>query len=558
MFDFLSGFMPRKLKDLFRWCEYLYYNSTHIYAAGKKLADYVITDLAFETDNDAAKQKYMDLAEQPNIRLKGLLKIAALDKLVYGNGFYSVYFPVSRMATCPKCKTATSLKVVTFKYDAKKKRFTIPCPGCDQKYSRTLDQVSDKSIARADNATIIRWDPKLIDIDYNPITGERQYYHNVPGYVRKKVENSDNLFIASMPKSFLKAIADDYVIKLDSENLFHLKVDAPSGIDPQWGFPPLAATLKKFYYAAVLRKANEAIALDYVVPFRVLHPAPSSGSGDPVQMISMSNWVSNTRNEIRRWRKDPLHIMMSPVALAVSQMGGQGRALMTLQEVQQVEDDIIASMGIPREFLYGGMTFTGSSVTLRMLENQLLNDAAQLNELANWVLNRCGQKLRWAPIKVKLTPFKFIDDVQQKNLELQANAQYNYLSTTSIAQMFSRDLQKERKQQLEETLDQLKHEATLNQKSNELQNSLAAQAQAAQMDTMGGGGMTYDQQAVIGNADMIVDDLMNMEHGQRKSMLSSLQAEDYVLYSVVIQRLEEAQLQMKNEAAAQYGVDAPA
>jgi hypothetical protein len=551
MFDFLSGFMPRKLKDLFRWCEYLYYNSTHIYAAGKKLADYVITDLVYETDNDALKKKYEDLAERPNVRLKGLLKIAALDKLVYGNGFYSVYFPVSRMTSCPRCKTTVNLKKVGFKYDAKKKRFTLTCPGCDRKYSRTLDQVLDKSIARADNVTIIRWDPKLIDIDYNPVTGEREYYHNVPGYVRKKVENSDHLFIATMPKSFLEAIANDKVIKLDGENLFHLKVDAPSGIDPQWGFPPLAATLKKFYYAAVLRKANEAIALDYVVPFRVLHPAPSSGSGDPVQMISMSNWVSNTRNEIRRWRKDPLHIMMSPVALAVSQMGGQGRALMTLQEVQQVEDDIIASMGIPREFLYGGMTFTGSSVTLRMLENQLLNDAAQLNELANWVLKRCGQQLRWDPVKVKLTPFKFIDDVQQKSLELQADAQYGHLSATSVAEMFSRDIKKERKQKLEETLDQIKHDSILEQKANELTQSLAAQAQAAQMESMDSSGMNYDQQAVIGNADQIAMQLMEMDHGMRKSQLSSLQAEDYVLYSVVIQRLEEMQLQQKNDAMAQ-------
>lgn len=551
MFDFLSGFMPRKLKDLFRWCEYLYYNSTHIYAAGKKLADYVITELSYESDNDALKQKYQALAERPNVRLMGLLKIAALDKLVYGNGFYSVYFPVNRMATCPKCKTSVNLKSVKFKYDAKKTRFTIPCPACDRKYSRTLKQVSDKSIAREDNVTIIRWDPKLIDIDYNPITGEREYYHNVPGYVRKKVENSDNLFIATMPKSFLEAIAEDYVIKLDSENLFHLKVDAPSGIDPQWGFPPLAATLKKFYYAAVLRKANEAIALDYVVPFRVLHPAPSSGSGDPVQMISMSNWVSNTREEIRRWRKDPLHIMMSPVALAVSQMGGQGRALMTLQEVQQVEDDIIASMGIPREFLYGGMTFTGSSVTLRMLENQLLNDAMQLNELANWVLNRCGQKLRWDPIKVKLTPFKFIDDVQQKSLELQANAQYQHLSPTSMAQMFSRDLVKERKQTIEDTLDQMRHDALLERKTRELEQSLAQQAEAQQLETMGGAGLSYDQQAVIGEADKIVEELTDVEYGQRKSYLSSLQAEDYVLYSVVIQRLEEAQLQQTNDAKMQ-------
>ena len=33
LFDFLTAFAPRKLKDLFRLCEYLYFNSSQIYAA---------------------------------------------------------------------------------------------------------------------------------------------------------------------------------------------------------------------------------------------------------------------------------------------------------------------------------------------------------------------------------------------------------------------------------------------------------------------------------------------------------------------------------------------
>ncbi len=554
MFDFLSGYVPRKLKDLFRWTEYLYYNSTHIIAAAKKLADYVITDLVIETDNKALREQYQALITQPNVRLKSLLKIAQLDKLLYGNGFYSVYFPVVRMATCPRCRDMLSVTKTKFKYDSKKLMFTIPCPGCNKDFKVKLDDLKERGIARADNATIIRWDPKLIDINHNPITGERQYYYNIPGDVRKKIENGDALYIAAMPRTFLKAVSKDKIILLDSENLYHLKVDAPSGIDAQWGFPPLGVALKKFYHAAVLRKANEAISMDYITPFRVLHPAAASGRGDPVQMISMSNWVDNTRNEIKKWRKDNLHIMMSPVALGVSQMGGNGRALMTLAEVQQIDDDILASMGIPREFLYGGLNFTGSSVTLRILENMLVNDAADLNELADWVLGRFSKALRWEPVTASLTPFKFIDDVQQKSLELQATAQYDFTSTTSIAQMFGRDLDKERAKKFEETLALIRHESELNRKAEQLQQALAQQAQQAQMESLDSTGMGYDQQAVIGAADGLVEQLMAMEEGQRKSQISSLQAEDYVLYSVVIQRLEESQLQQRNEAVADAGL----
>jgi hypothetical protein len=45
--------------------------------------------------------------------------------------------------------------------------------------------------------------------------------------------------------------------------------------------------------------------------------------------------------------------------------------------------------------------------------------------------------------------------------------------------------------------------------------------------------------------------LMQMDPGSRKSQLSSLQAEDYVMYSVVIQRLEQMQLDQKNQAMQQ-------
>jgi hypothetical protein len=69
--------------------------------------------------------------------------------------------------------------------------------------------------------------------------------------------------------------------------------------------------------------------------------------------------------------------------------------------------------------------------------------------------------------------------------------------------------------------------------------------------------LTYDQQAVIGQADGIAQQFMQMDPGTRKSQLASLQAEDYVMYSVVIQRLEQLQLDQKNQAYAQSQGMAP-
>ncbi len=537
MFQFLDGFLPRKLKDMFRWCEYLYYNSTHIYAAAQRLSDYAITDVIYDTENAELRKKYKKVFEDI-IKIKKLLKSFQRDRIVYGNVIFTFFMAIKRMAYCEKCKTASDLSRSKFKYDFKKIRFDITCPSCNKRHSKHIDDLDEQIIRSPEGIRITRWDPKLIDIDHNPITQESEYYYNIPGFVKKKVKNGDPLFIATMPKSILEAISKDKLVKFSKDNLFHMKVDAPAGIDPQWGFPPLASTLKKFYYAALLRKANEAIALDFIVPFRVLHPAQSSGSMDPVKTISLSNWVENTKREFRQWRKDPLHIMFSPVAVGVSQVGGQGRALMTMGEIQQAEDDIIASMGLPREFLYGGLSFTGSSVTLRMLENQLINDSADLKDALNWIAQRTAMELNWEHMTLDLTPFKFIDDVAQKGMELQTNATYNHLSKRSIAEMYGRDLDDERKQQIQDAIEDARQQKEIEKRIQELEASMAAQAEQIALQGQGGQGLNYDQQAVIAKAEEVAYQIADLEYGTKKSYLAQLQNEDYVLYSVVIQRLE--------------------
>src|SRR3989304_6327996 len=88
LFDFLTAFAPRKLKDLFRLCEYLYFNSAQIYAALQKFCTYPVTDIIYETQNEALKSYYEDLHNK-TLKTKRILIRAAVDKLVYGNASFS-------------------------------------------------------------------------------------------------------------------------------------------------------------------------------------------------------------------------------------------------------------------------------------------------------------------------------------------------------------------------------------------------------------------------------------------------------------------------------------
>ena len=543
MFDFLTGFVPRRLRDLFVWMEYLYYNSAQIFAALKKFSEYPITDIKYPTTNSALEKRIKTLHKK-QLKVKGLLIRCGLDRWIYGNSFTSVYQPFVRFLKCPECGKMTNIEHVNYRFKLKKLRFEYTCRKCKNVVDR---KVIDRRLTNPHKIHVIRWDPKQMDIDFNPITGESIYYYSVPKDIKERVMKGNKHLLNTMPMSFLKAVQSGKMYRFAPGQIYHMKVDPPAGIDQQWGFPPLTAAIKLFFYAAVLRKANEAIALDHIVPFRILHPAQSVASGDPIQQISLNTLFEEVRSGLRRWRRDPLTIMTAPVPVGMTQIGGDGRALLTLGEVKEAEDGIIAAMGIPREFIYGGLSFTGSAITLRMLENQLLTYTGELNELLQWITDRSCKILGWETTECELTEFKLIDDVQQKQLLLTLNQGGQQLvSNTTIGELNDFDLREERTKRKQEALDEVRFQHEVQVEVSQLQNSLAQQVQNQSL--MGQQGLAYDQQQVISSADQLVQQLLSMDYSGRKSFLHSLQVEDFVMYSVVVQRLEEAQTQQKQQA----------
>jgi hypothetical protein len=978
MFDFLTGFVPRRLRDLFVWMEYLYYNSAQIFAALKKFSEYPITDIKYPTTNSALEKRIKTLHKK-QLKVKGLLIRCGLDRWIYGNSFTSVYQPFVRFLKCPECNKMTNIEHVNYRFKPKKLRFEFTCRKC----KNTVDgKVIDRRLTNPHKIHVIRWDPKQMDIDFNPITGESIYYYSVPKDIKERVMKGNKHLLNTMPMSFLKAVQSGKMYRFAPGQIYHMKVDPPAGIDQQWGFPPLTSAIKLFFYAAVLRKANEcvsldtlietskgliaaddvdvgdlvrthtgswqpverkwyrtarenevgrqitltglrqlssvyspqhpvftlrrtdearrsdtkdaqtssvmlrnphlyeevlcpaeqlqvghyvlyprhlpcdeqiidvakytglysdgeyvynsmrpetieaynalqrgehiehnnagrvakrliaaeqepqrfpaqrlltedfayllgwyvgdgsanvrnlifslgadddrglaaltaaiqrefnltlrpgtskngccnhtlghvvirklvkglvpgtarhkkvpmevlhgtdaikiaflrglwdadgthkseedaprstlvttskalsydvyrmllhlgciatisekplkdsvlksgrtirakgtscavavcgpsalrlralfqegtagdiesagksgffwkdyfaarihritervepqyidfkvavdstfctagtvtknSIALDHIVPFRILHPAQTVASGDPIQQISLNTLFEEVRSGLRRWRRDPLTIMTAPVPVGMTQIGGDGRAMLTLGEVKEAEDGIIAAMGIPREFIYGGLSFTGSAITLRMLENQLLTYTGELNELLQWVTDRSCKILGWETTECELTEFKLIDDVQQKQLMLSLNqGGQQLISNTTIGELNDFDLKEERVKRKQEALDEVRFQHDVQVEVSKLQNSLAQQVQNQSM--MGQQGLAYDQQQVISSADQLVQQLLSMDYSGRKSFLHSLQVEDFVMYSVVVQRLEEAQTQQQQQ-----------
>jgi hypothetical protein len=552
-YNYTQRFTPRRLKDLFIWCEYLFYNSPHVYAALRKFGEYPITTLTYDTENTALKRNHTYLLEKV-LKVREILIQGTLDKYVYGNGFISMYQPFLRYLKCPKCGMNTNIKSINYKFDLKQLKFSYDCSGCHTAVSVGKEGIIDRKQLLSKRVNFIRWDPKYMDIDYNAVTGESVYYYTIPPDILQKVRLGHKTLIDTLPIGFLDAIRLRKQFKFNQNAVYHLKVGGPAGINPQWGLPPLLSVMSKFHYTEILRKANEAIALDHLVPFRVLHPAQSTGSNDPMVQMSLSNWADTMQAQLKAWRRDNLRIMFSPVPLGATQVGGQGRALLTLGEVQEAEKGIVASLGIPMEFLYGGLTGAGMETTLRLIENQLETHINDLLDLLQWIDDSCAKFLGWERIDVGMTKFRMVDDQVAKQVVFQMWLQgkqsgEQHISDATIMEMYDIDQHQEEDRIMQETLDKVRRSKDMDQQVQELQNSLAERVRL-EVQQAGNTGASYNTDAIMQQAQQYGQMLMQMEPGMKQSKLHALQVTDPVMYAVVVRLLEQAQTSARQEAAS--------
>lgn len=544
VFDYLTGFVPRKLKDLFKWAEYLAFNSAHIYGVVRKFGEYPITSFVYDTTSPNEKQRHQDLFEK-KVNLKGFMTQVSFDKWIYGNAFVSVFEPIKRWLKCKSCGTKEDAKVADYKYLEQQTAFKLKCRKCQ---ADAIAEVEDEKLIDATKINLIRWDPKLIDIDHNPVTGQSVYYYTIPRTLVQQVKEGNKHLIGTMPMEMLRAMKAKKTFKFAEGQLYHLKVPGPAGVESQWGFPPITSAIKLFLFAAILRRANEAIALEHITPFRVVHPQAASGSGDPILQLNLQEWRQELDKNYKLFRKDPLRMQFSPIPIGVQNIGGDGRGMLTLGELQEAEKNIVISMGVPMEFLSGGLGQTRGEVTLRMIENQLQTHIEDLNGLTQWIENKCAKFLGWASIPMRLAEFKLIDDVENKQIYMQL-WQSGKISDTKIGEILGIDWEHERKQRLEDALAEQKAQIELEAAQKKLMNSLSQQAMnRAQMSQ---GGTQYDQQAIIAQADQIAQEMAGLDAGSRRSRMDSLKNEDLIMASVVRERLEQMQQDQNQAARAQ-------
>lgn len=425
-FNMASMFFPRHLKSLFNWCEYFFLTNPIINNCVNKLSEYAITDVIYNHENLETKNYFKEIFEQ-NFDIKRRMVEFNLDYFVFGNAFFSLNTPFKRFLTCQSCKEKIPFGEADWSFN--NFEFHGACPKCQ---ASGKFEIYDMSISDPKRMNIIRWDPKRMSIKYNGASGLSQYRYDLDANTKKLIKTGDPFILETTPKLFIDSVKTNKNIILENDNLYHFKRYSLSGLNEAWGLPLVLPALQTVYYTSILNSAAEQIAHERSVPHEFLFPMTGQEAGEP--WYDGTEFSQKIESEIKAHRRDPNLKSVIPFPIGKVMLGGEAKMLIPWQEKQMATQEIIAAMNVPTEFVFGGLGYAGSSVSLRMLENSIISNRLHHIKALKWLANKVGKTKQIEESKVPIitmAKFKMADDPQQKQIALQLN-QLNKVSDTTL------------------------------------------------------------------------------------------------------------------------------
>lgn len=445
-FDVAQTYLPPTLKQLFRWCRYYFLTNPLINAVVFKMSEYPITDIVIDHENPEVRKKWEDFFQE-HLRYRAFQTEAGLDFHCYGNSLVSMGFPFKKYLYCQHCEFREEAGRIQTNWVFTNNQFRLTCPKCNN----TGDAIAkDFYYKNASGIKLIRWNPEDVEITYNDITGDHTYFYTIPQTIRSDITIGRKDIVQGVPQVFIQAMKEQKGVIFSKDNLFHFRRPNLAHQDRGWGIPLLLPVLKDTFYLQVMKKAQEAILLEHIVPLRILFPQAGSGTSDPYTTINLTDWRDHVAAEIARWRFDNNYIPILPLPIGNQTVGGDGKALMLVQEIQAWSEQIINGMQVPLEFIKGGMSYAGTNVSMRMLENQFIGYILRHKSLCKFIMKQTAAFTGWPEVNIRFKPFKMADDLQRKAYLFQLN-QAGKISDTSLLQDADLDQEEENAIMVRET-----------------------------------------------------------------------------------------------------------
>lgn len=611
--DIASLSMPESIQTALRWTEYVMNANGPYRQAVDRVVSYFLTDVEIydigeNTTGREEKEKFRVFLED-TLSIKNTLHSVGLDYMTYGNSFTSLLVPFRRYLSCKNCALEMPLDKVhnssqcAFKWQDFK--FHATCPKC--KVSGEWRHI-DRRSGESDQMKIKRWSPHEIDIIWDPYTGDCTYVWKIPQDYRALIKAGHLHHLERASWEVIQAVKNEQNLMFDKGVIYHLKEDALSGMRNRgWGISRVLTNFRQAWYYQILHRYNEAVALDYVIPFRVITPAPRGGdqqSSDPVHTINLSNFSARVQAMLRARRTDPARWNVLPFPVNYQALGGDASQLAPKDLMDQGLETLLKCIGMPVELFNGTLQLQAAPAALRLFEANWSHLPHNLNRFLTDLAGNIAKVMSWEPVGAKLMRVTHADDLNRQMAKLQL-MQGQQISKTTGLKSVGLDYEEETKRMLEEERIYAEEQERMQKEMEQSQQMKDLSQQASMIGGVGqpgagatgmpgqappaGGGVPGGQMApgqptavdqflmqrqnsgsiprtpedLQQQAQLIANQLLSMPEAQKDSELIKLKRGDATMHALVTSIIDDIRQQARSQGGAmvmqqQYGQPAPA
>lgn len=575
--DYASLYLPTNLNEAFEIAELMYYtNRTFAQAVEYVVSYFTGTEInVLAKDEEKAHEYKQFLIEKMDI--KSVLFAIGRDVKVYGNSCISVLAPFKRFLTCSSCGASRPIEEVDYKFTLNH-GFSYKCESCG-KACQVLNP-DDRPTMQENQVYIKRWFIKNIKIVSHQYGGTPDYFYEIPIAEVSQIQAGNKKFLESAPWGIIQSVRAGTMFQFTPGMLYHFSLGNLSDIKlGEWGLPPVIAGFRDAYLAQILKRNNECIALDHMLPIRMVTPASIGVGGDFMKSVNIGSFGQQVMRSVERARKDPTGWQWLPMPVNYQLLGGEGKQFVAPDLLEQAQADFLNGLGVPVEMYRKTLSAQTAPFAARLFEAGEVHFLHGLQGALSWILDRVSAILNWLPCEVTLARPTHADDIERRMLMLQMMMQ-GVAAEQDVLTLFGLDWKETFKKRQSEQEFKMREEKLYQDKMQKAQEneqiistppgaSIAAPGQAeGQMPggpNIGGGAPSMpmngvagptaaspakDLDSFFGDAQSRVNEIMAtapLGSPQRRQILDQIKSQDPNMHSVVKGMLD----QMTNQAANQ-------
>jgi hypothetical protein len=439
--DYASTAMPSTFTNSMRWCEYLLLANGVYRSAIDRVIAYFLTEVEIDGTDREGKEKYLGYLYD-TLGIDRLLMNVALDYCCYGNSLSSLVIPFRRHLSCPKCGFEAPLKKIVnndrFKFQwVNEFRAACPNPACH--YSGKWTHV-DRRSTEEDDLVVKRWNIHELELTWDPYSDTTGHVWRIPPYYKTHINRGTLHILEHAPWEVIQAVQHNKYILFDPDVIYHAKEDTLCGVmNKGWGISRVLTNFRQAWYLQVLHRHNEAIGLDYIIPFRVITPEPRTGSGgqngmmgDPIFSADMGSVSGMIQSMLAQRRRDPTAWFTLPFPVRYQALGAEANQMAPYQLMDQALDTLLNSINVPVEFYKGSLTLQAAPTALRLMESGWGHLVHMLNRFLQWLVNKISIALSWEQVTARLERPSHADDLNRQLAKLQLMMGQQISQTTGL------------------------------------------------------------------------------------------------------------------------------